>query len=1070
MINLTFKHEAALVRSWSSLAFVLALLAGSAFAQPAIQIRAVGEGIETSWADPGAVLQQSDGPSGPWNFVLEATSPHQILPTSSARFFRLIKGAGGDVVGSLYSVMFNGSVPTQVVLPGMSVRLVNLATQIPSDPVTTDVNGMFVLSRQPPGHYQLCWQAPGFISGCSTQHVAIVDDIVYLAPEPAFLQNNGNSHALFGQVSFLDNSPLHRHDAFYDLDLQTTVRLESLNGTPIASALPNSSGQFILTGVPLVGSGRVVATCETLSAQTDVSLAQTDPANVLLPNHRPEIASVIATFNGQPVKRAAPGATVTLAVAAQDADGDALHYYWVPSLSQGAFTSSDSTNVQWKLPSSAGIHVMYVRVSDNRGGFATARVRVSTASELLFSGVVSDSDGQPVGDATVTLGNAFALTEPGGSFALVVTNDSPPFVLTLSKPGFAPISRVFTDENAGGTYTFFKPEIFSRTVDQDMALVSSQGTEVFIPSNSLTRLDGLPVVNPVTVAITTIDPCNPLFESPVSAIAGGSGAPEGFFSSLTTAHVRVQDASGAELSPLADSAVTLALPVSSGCASNYPTLPKTAGVWSYNLGSGTWTPSGTATFRPSPIGATPVYVLTGVAVPFNNHNAVDPSGPYSTLTLTADRTLALPFDIRVVGGSLAYTRTVYVTPTTLFVPPQTVFNISVLDHRQAPGGYFADPVNPLGVATPDTAKTVNLKVTVASPIAYADLVVPLKLGLQVPLLSTKVEQAEPFLTHGFGVGSAATAASYYAAIDPANQKTTLAAWKTANGFNAGDEASAAYFNASDLGFGRQMHMRRKVGADSNTDTAFYVSNHDTVDHARTGFSVIASVAMDYAYDPAYPSLGRYTKFYVFDASGNRVDRANLDNNGDKFVPNLCIICHGGSHGVSGTASTGWNLNSKFIPFDMESYTYSTAAAYKPAAQHNAFRTMNLAIRDNTSPTPAIQAMVNGWYGISGTGTFDKNYVPTAWQGVSDLPVYRDTVKTSCRACHTTRGLDFSSPSQVGSCGYNVCNILVMPDAQRTFSIMWGSKTANVGGTGTPPNQPDILSTRYGPGLPWVPCP
>jgi mono/diheme cytochrome c family protein len=289
---------------------------------------------------------------------------------------------------------------------------------------------------------------------------------------------------------------------------------------------------------------------------------------------------------------------------------------------------------------------------------------------------------------------------------------------------------------------------------------------------------------------------------------------------------------------------------------------------------------------------------------------------------------------------------------------------------------------------------------------------------------------------------------------------------TMNGFGA-DDATAAYFNASDLGFGRRMHFKRL-----GSDVAFYVSNHDTVEHATTGVSPIATVAMDYALDPAHAGLGRYTKFYVFDASGNRVNRANLDGNGDKFVPNLCAICHGGNHfstGASSNATTGFNFNAKFIPFDMDSYTWSTAAAFKPSAQHNAFRTMNIGIRDYTSPTTAILALLNGWYGVAGTGTFNRDFVPTAWQGALDLPVYRDAVKVSCRACHTTRGYDFTSPATVGGCGYNVCTSLVMPDAQRTFSIFWGSKTANTGGTGTPPNQPSMLNARYG-GSYIGPCP
>src|SRR2546428_12658213 len=118
-----------------------------------------------------------------------------------------------------------------------------------------------------------------------------------------------------------------------------------------------------------------------------------------------------------------------------------------------------------------------------------------------------------------------------------------------------------------------------------------------------------------------------------------------------------------------------------------------------------------------------------------------------------------------------------------------------------------------------------------------------------------------------------------------------------------------------------MHLKR-VGS----DVALYVSNFDTVENARIGAGLLATVAMDYALDPAHSSLGRYTKFYVFDASGNRVDRANLDSGGDKFVPNLCQICHGGTHPInpsSSNANTGFNISAKFIPFDMESYTYST---------------------------------------------------------------------------------------------------------------------------------------------------
>lgn len=1056
----------------SILAASLVALTTAAQTPPTIQIRTLGNEIEASWTDASAVLETSASLAGPWTRLPDALSPHHSPAPMNARFFRLVRGAGGEVVGSLFIAGAGGVPGSKVATPGVFAYLVNLLTLEQSPRVPTDPNGTFILSGRPPGHYQLCWEAPGFVSGCSTQQVAIVDDIVYLAPEAVALQAGGPTHALQGRVQFSDPGPLLLQDAFYDIDFATVVRLESPPGNIIATTRPNSLGQFILTNVPNSGVGQLIATAENLTAQMDVELALHEIGTLTLSNTRPVIAEIVATQGGQPVKRVAPGSTVQLTATVGDADGDALHFLWLPSLHANGFISVDATNVDWTLPVSAGVHQMYLRASDGHGGYAMARVRVSTAPEILFTGLVNDSDGAPVSEAVVSLGTVTALTDTNGSFSFITTNNNPPFIVTITKPGLAPISRVFPDESAGGTFTFIKPQTFLVSSTQDIALTNTQGMELFLPANSLTRGDGLPVVNPVTVAMTSVDPCNSLVESPVGNRAGiGSGGPEIFLSSLSTAHVRLTDATGAELSPAAGTLATLTLPVSSNCASNYAALPPDVGIWSYDLGTGSWSPSGTGVLRASPFGDPPSYQLTVVAANLNNYTAADPSGPISFVNLTCDRSIALPFDVRVTGPSFAFTRTVFTVPSPFAFAPSIAVSFSLLDHRQAPGGHFSDLVTPTATATPDTSKTVNLRANITTPPANGTMTVTLKLGNVLSPLLTKVEAQEAFLKHGYNIGSAATAAAYYAAVDPANARTTLTGFINQNYFHTGEEATTAYFNAGDLGFGRRMHMRRKIGADTGVDVAFYVSNHDTVEHARTGFSPIATVAMEYAYDASYPSHGRYVKFFAYDASGARIDRVNLDNNGDKFLPNLCLVCHGGNHNVTGTAATGWNLNAKFIPFDMESYTYSSVASAKPGAQHNAFRLMNLVIRDNTSPTPAITAMINGWYGVSGTGNFNQNFVPTAWQGASDLPVYRDVVKPSCRACHTTRGLDFATPTGgVDFCGYNVCDIMVMPDAQRTFSIFWGSKTANAGGTGTPPNMPTMLSTRYGANYGTSPCP
>jgi len=1047
----------------------LLTLKSSAQAPPDLTLSRTGAVLQTTWTEPAGVLQQADAIAGPWETVADALSPHSLGATNQAKFFRLVRGAGGDLVGNLSTMIPDGPAQSEARMPGVAVYLVNVVTLVPTGRATTDVNGVFIIPAQPPGHYRFCWEGPGIVSGCSTQHMAIVDDVAYMDPGAPIVLSNGATHAISGRLSFLEDSPFSRHDDFFQINFQTTVRMENDTGTVLGSALPNALGQFVLVGMPPQSFGNLIVQCESLSETSRVSLASASTGTLTLHNKPPRVHRVYASFGGQEVTRVPGGATVTLTAEADDGDADPIHYLWLPSLSQGSFVSTDSPSVQWTLPTAPGIYIMYVRVSDGRGGYDTARVRLNTSPERVFTGQVVDASGSPVVGALVSLGGVSTNTDDGGTFALKSANDGT-YVISITRNGFAPVSQLYDEESAGRTYMMYRPEIFRPpSAAQDIHVIDSKGGEIFIPSNSLSRADGLPIVPPIVLGLTTVDPCNSLLESPVSNVGRDSNGSNSFFSSLSTMHVGLRDSSGASLTLSAGASAQLVLPLSSACASNLPTPPTDAGAWTYNLNTGTWTQTGAAAYRPSGQGLVAAYTLSATAVNLNTYTAADPSGPYSTITLTADRTLAMPFDIRVTGSMFAFTRTMFSSPMTLFFAPSTAVTFSVLNPKEAPGNFFSDPTNVLTVATPDTSKTVILRVITNSPAAYTGILVPLKLGLQVPALSTKVEVAEIFLTHNFGVGTATTATNYYAAIDPASQKTTLAAWKTMNGFNTGDEAAATYFNASDLGFGRQMHMKRKVGSDSNTDTAFYVSNFDTVDHARMGIGLIATVAMDYALDPAHTSLGRYTKFYVFDAGGNRVDRANLDGSGDKYVPNLCQICHGGNHGVSGTASTGWNLNAKFIPFDAESYTYSLATGYKPSAQHNAFRTMNLAIRDNTTPTTAITALINGWYGVSGTGTFNRDFVPTAWQGVTDLPVYRDVVKVSCRACHTTRGYDFTSPSSVSGCGNNVCNTLVMPDAQRTFSILWGSKTANVGGTGTPPNQPAMLSTRYGPSG-WSPCP
>jgi len=71
--------------------------------------------------------------------------------------------------------------------------------------------------------------------------------------------------------------------------------------------------------------------------------------------------------------------------------------------------------------------------------------------------------------------------------------------------------------------------------------------------------------------------------------------------------------------------------------------------------------------------------------------------------------------------------------------------------------------------------------------------------------------------------SQAYATAYYAAIDPANAKDTLAKWKAANGFDTGTgtQLTAVFGDKRDLGYGRRMTARKSPDG----TIAFLVENY-----------------------------------------------------------------------------------------------------------------------------------------------------------------------------------------------------------------------------------------------------
>ncbi|WP_455221208.1 Ig-like domain-containing protein [Kaarinaea lacus] len=302
-----------------------------------------------------------------------------------------------------------------------------------------------------------------------------------------------------------------------------------------------------------------------------------------------------------------------------------------------------------------------------------------------------------------------------------------------------------------------------------------------------------------------------------------------------------------------------------------------------------------------------------------------------------------------------------------------------------------------------------------------------------------------------------SARAYYAAVDPANRRTTLDAWREVNGFNIGADAFAVYINNNDLGFARRMFVR----TDPITGVvASYVENYPTLADALNQVNLIATVAMEYnvapGQDPLDPDARRYTSFYVFDGNNNRDLGADLDGRGFKFIPGLCNTCHGGRPKalVNGAYPDSGETGAGFIPWDLDTYLFEDAtSSVSRAEQENQFKVFNQTVL-STNPTAAQREVIEGWYGGPGmpANAFNGGFVPDGWLSpaapANATQLYLQVVAPSCRACHVMRGspqqsdIDFSTYEKFISYKPRIERLVydegTMPLALRTFERFWNN--------------------------------
>ncbi|MGH8502498.1 MAG: choice-of-anchor Q domain-containing protein [Gammaproteobacteria bacterium] len=321
-----------------------------------------------------------------------------------------------------------------------------------------------------------------------------------------------------------------------------------------------------------------------------------------------------------------------------------------------------------------------------------------------------------------------------------------------------------------------------------------------------------------------------------------------------------------------------------------------------------------------------------------------------------------------------------------------------------------------------------------------------------------------------GQGSDDEAGQYYKAI---GAPATFADWQTRYFF--GEEfAEAQYYNSGDLGFGRDMNCRRAAPVPGRGEViACYVVNHgfgpgsppllaanDAIDEKN----VEARVAM--VYDGTRDGQPNDVTFYVYGKDPNRslLTQVELDSEGAKNVPHLCLACHGGTYEpreapevpeVLANSVSGAN----FLPFDLTAFAYSQRPGFGRADQEDDFKRLNQIVLES-NPDQPIKDLILGWYdGFRIPLPFGSTFfLPRATQndgfvlrGYRDPDpmgnpnpggpeLYKDVFKPYCQTCHVAqKNRPLVTAADINNLARNsVFNSYAMPHAEKTAHEFWSS--------------------------------
>lgn len=691
---------------------------------------------------------------------------------------------------------------------------------------------------------------------------------------------------------------------------------------------------------------------------------------------------------------ALPPPPVHLTAAATDAEGHDINYEW--RVTDGVLSNIDSNQADWTLPPGPGLHIAYVLASDAHGGYTEKRVIVST---------------DDIGTQPVLIGGPDIVAPPAPDVPGSILRGLLRQRVTYEDPG---------SDFGLGTRVVNVPNLWARAFDTATS----------------------DVLSPVVQADAKGDVAIPKVPA---------GIDPGFECSFDAGATFFECSFGATSNPYNNITGERALTDYIGV--DFTDSGSQQGLWLFgHVTQEDATGCGTRNYFFDKDVTASVRLTDAEGNPIGPDRRWDVNrfGDYYIPTQLApeERPLAALVNIECEGISIsrAVTLPTYVNDPSSDFDDAAFVDFHLLNH----------------------APEVTLLTASLDGEVIASLLPP-----GPPRPSDGIEDPERFLSYK-GLDSRKGACEYYRAIGGVSGcdadgnmigGVTFDRWKQQHGmapYNTGTEFEATFVNKVDLNLTRNHHGIR-VGDDH---LAFYVCNHlgptdesqaavdVAIDNAVAGRNLVACVAMDYSVSPGVNGDRPFIKYFIFGPSGELLPSVNLDGRREKFVPGVCVACHGGEHYAGSYPEDGSgvaNVGASYLPFDIDNYAFSSESGLRKEDQLAEIRQLNQLLLES-NPTQGMIALITAWYAGGGDAP-DETYVPPSYATTAtDTAYYRNVIKPYCRTCHVAYGGSFNSEDKDtfydGHLFGNICGGDDQPyrDNSMPNSLVTYDRMATLGGT------------------------